>query len=107
MAAIIEATGLTKTYGRTTALDGLDLSVAQGEVHGFLGPNGAGKTTTLRLLLGLLRRDAGEVTVMGRDPWADAVHLHGRLAYRSPSWRPWPPTPSCCSSMSRRPGSTR
>jgi len=90
MTGIIEATGLTKTYGRTTALDGLDLSVAQGEVHGFLGPNGAGKTTTLRILLGLLRRDAGEVTVMGRDPWTDAVDLHGRLAYVPGDVELWP-----------------
>jgi ABC-2 type transport system ATP-binding protein len=64
--------------------------VAQGEVHGFLGPNGAGKTTTLRILLGLLRRDAGAVSVLGRDPWADAVELHGRLAYVPGDVELWP-----------------
>ncbi|WP_370324072.1 ABC transporter ATP-binding protein [Euzebya sp.] len=90
MPDLIEAVGLTKTYGRTTALDGLDLAVAEGEVHGFLGPNGAGKTTTLRILLGLLRRDAGEVRVMGGDPWADALELHGRLAYVPGDVELWP-----------------
>jgi ABC-2 type transport system ATP-binding protein len=79
--AVIEATGLTKTFGATTALDGLDLTVHEGEVHGFLGPNGAGKSTTIRVLLGLLRADAGEVTLLGRDPWHDATELHRQLAY--------------------------
>ena len=90
MTGIIQINGLTKSYGTTTALDGLDLSVSQGEVHGFLGPNGAGKTTTLRILLGLLRRDAGKVAVLGRDPWADAVELHGRLAYVPGDVELWP-----------------
>ena len=56
----------------TVALDGLDLEVRTGEVHGFLGPNGAGKSTTIRVLLGLLRADAGEVRLLGGDPWRDA-----------------------------------
>ncbi|MFD9947446.1 ABC transporter ATP-binding protein [Nonomuraea sp. NPDC059023] len=73
--------GLTKSFGAVTALDGLDLSVAEGEVHGFLGPNGAGKTTTLRVLLGLLRADSGHAEVLGGHPWHDAVELHRRLAY--------------------------
>ena len=90
MAISIEISGLVKRYGPTTALDGLDLSVAQGEVHGFLGPNGAGKTTTLRILLGLIRRDAGEVSVLGRDPWSDAVELHRRLAYVPGDVELWP-----------------
>ena len=90
MTGSIQINGLAKSYGATTALDGLDLSVAQGEVHGFLGPNGAGKTTTLRILLGLLRRDAGEVSVLGRDPWADAVELHSRLAYVPGDVELWP-----------------
>jgi ABC-2 type transport system ATP-binding protein len=90
MAEIIQITGLVKEYGATRALDGLDLNVAQGEVHGLLGPNGAGKTTTLRILLGLLRRDAGEIAVMGRDPWVDAVELHGRLAYVPGDVELWP-----------------
>ena len=81
MTDIITATGLVKTFGSTRALDGLDLSLRQGEVHGFLGPNGAGKTTTLRILLGLLRADAGEVRLLGGDPWREAVALHRRLAY--------------------------
>jgi ABC-2 type transport system ATP-binding protein len=90
MAEIIQITGLVKEYGPTRALDGLDLNVAQGEVHGLLGPNGAGKTTTLRILLGLLRRDAGEIAVMGRDPWVDAVELHGQLAYVPGDVELWP-----------------
>ncbi|SDP30968.1 ABC-2 type transport system ATP-binding protein [Pedococcus dokdonensis] len=81
MAPVIEAVGLTKTFGSTTALDGLDLTVHEGEVHGFLGPNGAGKSTTIRVLLGLLRADAGTVRLLDRDPWADATELHRRLAY--------------------------
>ena len=82
--------GLVKSFGRTKALNGLNLSVAQGEVHGFLGPNGAGKTTTLRLLLGLLRADAGEMQVLGGDPWLDAVDLHRRLAYVPGDVALWP-----------------
>ncbi|MDF2709957.1 MAG: transporter ATP-binding protein [Nonomuraea muscovyensis] len=73
--------GLTKTFGPVHALDGLDLTVRTGEVHGFLGPNGAGKTTTLRVLLGLLRADGGHAELLGADPWRDAVELHRRLAY--------------------------
>ena len=86
----ISVADLTKTFGSTVALDGLDLEVAPGEVHGFLGPNGAGKTTTLRILLGLLRPDAGTVRVLDGDPWADAVALHRRLAYVPGDVELWP-----------------
>src|SRR5262245_34241908 len=72
--------GLTKSFGPTRALDGLDLTVATGEVHGFLGPNGSGKSTTLRILLGLLRADSGTVRLLGGDPWRDIATLHRRLA---------------------------
>ncbi|QKE85614.1 ABC transporter ATP-binding protein [Arthrobacter sp. NEB 688] len=81
MTTAIAVTGLRKSFGRTTALDGLDLTVREGEVHGFLGPNGSGKSTTLRILLGLLRADGGRVEVLGRDPWRDSTDLHRRLAY--------------------------
>ncbi|MFF2775168.1 ATP-binding cassette domain-containing protein [Streptomyces sp. NPDC058052] len=81
MTNAISVAGLHKSFGRTHALDGLDLTVATGEVHGFLGPNGAGKSTTIRVLLGLLRAGAGTVRLLGGDPWADAVALHRRLAY--------------------------
>jgi ABC-2 type transport system ATP-binding protein len=87
---VIRAAGLVKNFGATRALDGLDLSVAPGEVHGFLGPNGAGKTTTLRILLGLLRADAGEVTLLGGDPWTDTVELHRRLAFVPGDVELWP-----------------
>jgi ABC-2 type transport system ATP-binding protein len=90
MANAIEARGLRKRFGKTTALDGLDLTVRTGEVHAFLGPNGAGKTTTIRLLLGLLRKDGGEVTLLGGDPWRDATALHGRLAYVPGDVTLWP-----------------
>jgi ABC-2 type transport system ATP-binding protein len=90
MSVAISTSGLVKRYGSTVALDGLDLSVDSGEVHGFLGPNGAGKSTTIRVLLGLLRRDAGEVSVLGGDPWGDAVALHRRLAYVPDDVRLWP-----------------
>jgi ABC-2 type transport system ATP-binding protein len=76
----IEVTGLVKRFGPATALDGLDLVVPTGEVTGFLGPNGAGKSTTIRVLLGLLRADGGTATVLGADPWSDAVALHRRIA---------------------------
>ncbi|MFI5718778.1 ABC transporter ATP-binding protein [Nocardia sp. NPDC051750] len=81
---------LRKTFGRTTALDGLDLEVQPGEVHGFLGPNGAGKTTTIRVLLGLLRPDSGSVRLLDGDPWRDAVSLHRRLAYVPGDVELWP-----------------
>ncbi len=81
MADVVQVRDLRKTFGRTIALDGLDLTVREGEVHGFLGPNGSGKSTTLRVLLGLLRADAGSATVLGRDPWRDATELHRLLAY--------------------------
>jgi ABC-2 type transport system ATP-binding protein len=77
----VEIRGLTKTFGRVRALDGLDLTVPTGQVTGFLGPNGAGKSTTIRVLLGLLRADGGTARLLGGDPWADAVRLHRRLAY--------------------------
>src|ERR1700758_1215650 len=80
MANAIEARGLRKRFGKATALDGLDLTVTVGEVHAFLGPNGAGKTTTIRVLLGLLRKDGGDVSLLGGDPWRGAPPLHRRLA---------------------------
>ncbi|MFA7762125.1 ATP-binding cassette domain-containing protein [Streptomyces sp. NRRL S-448] len=81
MTKAISVAGLHKAFGRTRALDGLDLAVTTGEVHGFLGPNGAGKSTTIRVLLGLLRADSGTAALLGGDPWADAVALHRRVAY--------------------------
>ena len=90
MTTAISVSGLVKNFGRTRALDGLDLSVATGEVHGFLGPNGSGKTTTIRVLLGLLRSDAGHATLLGGDPWSDAVDLHRRLAYVPGEVNLWP-----------------
>jgi ABC-2 type transport system ATP-binding protein len=90
MTSAISARGLRKTFGRTVALDGLDLEVTTGEVHGFLGPNGAGKSTTIRVLLGLLRLDAGEARLLGGDPWRDAATLHRRLAYVPGEVNLWP-----------------
>lgn len=89
-ASIISCAGLEKSFGTTRALDGLDLEVADGEIHGFLGPNGAGKTVTMRILLGLLRLDRGTATVFGADPWADAVSLHRRVAYVPGDTNLWP-----------------
>ena len=90
MTDAIDVSGLRKSFGRTRALDGLDLSVRAGEVHGFLGPNGAGKSTTLRVLLGLIRKDSGEAALLGDDPWKDAVRLHRRLAYVPGDVTLWP-----------------
>jgi ABC-2 type transport system ATP-binding protein len=89
-ATAISTSGLVKTFGPTRALDGLDLSVRTGEVHGFLGPNGAGKTTTIRVLLGLLRADSGQARLLDGDPWRDAVALHRRLAYVPGDVTLWP-----------------
>ncbi|TDV55096.1 ABC transporter ATP-binding protein [Actinophytocola oryzae] len=90
MTDAIGVAGLVKAFGRTRALDGLDLSVRAGEVHGFLGPNGAGKSTTIRVLLGLIRADAGTVRLLDGDPWTDAVQLHRRLAYVPGDVTLWP-----------------
>ena len=90
MAPVIAVQGLVKTFGSTRALDGLDLTVEPGEVHGFLGPNGSGKTTTIRVLLGLLRADGGDVQLLGGDPWHDTIDLHRRLAYVPGEVSLWP-----------------
>jgi ABC-2 type transport system ATP-binding protein len=90
MTEAIRTDALVKTFGHARALDGLDLTVNAGEVHGFLGPNGAGKTTTLRILLGLQRADAGTASLLGGDPWRDAVSLHRRLAYVPGDVTLWP-----------------
>ncbi|AVZ41104.1 MULTISPECIES: ABC transporter ATP-binding protein [unclassified Dietzia] len=87
---VVHVEGLVKTFGATRALDGLDLQVRRGEVHGFLGPNGSGKSTTIRILLGLMRSDSGRATLFGRDPWRDAVDLHSRLAYVPGEVTLWP-----------------
>jgi len=86
----IDIHALVKSFGSFRALDGVDLRAEAGEVHGFLGPNGAGKSTTIRVLLGLLRKDAGEVRLLGGDPWSDAADLHRRLAYVPGDVSLWP-----------------
>lgn len=88
--AAVEIQGLVKTFGRTKALDGLNLTVAPGDITGFLGPNGAGKSTTIRVLLGLLRANSGTVRLLGGDPWRDAVNLHRRIAYVPGDVTLWP-----------------
>src|SRR3954470_14880591 len=90
MSEAISVSGLVKTFGRTRALDGLDLTVETRELHGSLGPNGAGKSTTIRILLGLLRRDAGTARLLGGDPWRDTAALHPRLAYVPGDVTLWP-----------------
>ena len=90
MSDAISTEGLVKTFGPTRALDGLDLTVRAGEVHGFLGPNGAGKTTTIRILLGMTRADEGTARLLGGDPWTDTTELHRRLAYVPGDVTLWP-----------------
>jgi ABC-2 type transport system ATP-binding protein len=90
MSDAFQARGLVKRFGKTVALDEIDLSVRTGEVHGFLGPNGAGKSTTIRVLLGLLRADAGSVRLLDGDPWRDISQLHRRLAYVPGDVNLWP-----------------
>jgi ABC-2 type transport system ATP-binding protein len=90
MSNVVEMSGVVKRFGNVTALDGLDLAVRAGEVHGLLGPNGAGKTTMLRLVLGMLRADAGSIRVLGMNPWGDVATLHRRLAYVPGDVALWP-----------------
>lgn len=90
MTDAVSVSGLIKNFGPTRALNGLDLAVRTGEVHGFLGPNGAGKTTTIRILLGLARSDGGTARLLGGDPWKDATTLHRRLAYVPGDVTLWP-----------------
>ena len=87
---VVEARSLVKRFGAVTALDGLDLSVRTGEIHGFLGPNGAGKSTTIRALLGQLRLNSGTVAVFGQDAWRRAIDIHARLAYVPGDTMLWP-----------------
>lgn len=90
MGNVIDIRGLVKKFGSFTALDRLDLEVAEGEIHGFLGPNGAGKSTAIRVLLGLLKADGGKLSVLGKDPWKEATALHHRLAYVPGDVALWP-----------------
>ncbi|MEV6041286.1 ABC transporter ATP-binding protein [Nonomuraea sp. NPDC052116] len=90
MSDAIVVKGLVKSFGTARALDGLDLDVRAGEVHGFLGPNGAGKSTTIRILLGLVRADSGTARLLGGDPWSEAGELHRRLAYVPGDVTLWP-----------------
>lgn len=87
---LLETSALTKRFGRALALDGLDLQVAEGEVHGFLGPNGAGKSTTIRVLLGLIKPTSGSARVFGLDPWADSTAIHRDIAYVPGDVSLWP-----------------
>lgn len=88
--SVVSTRNLTRSFGRVMALDGLDLTLDEGEIHGLLGPNGAGKSTTIRILLGLLRTHGGEVEVLGGDPWRDAVRLHRQMAYVPGDVALWP-----------------
>jgi ABC-2 type transport system ATP-binding protein len=90
MTATVRTEQLTKRYGRSTALDALDLEIEEGEVFGYLGPNGAGKSTTIALLLGLIRATAGSAHVFGMDAWRDAPSIHRRLAYVPSEANLWP-----------------
>ncbi|HEX2895809.1 MAG TPA: ABC transporter ATP-binding protein [Marmoricola sp.] len=87
---VVSASGLVKRFGPVAALDGLDLEVRRGEVHGFLGPNGAGKSTTIRIMLGLVRKSGGEAKLFGKDPWHRAAPLHRRLGYVPGDVTLWP-----------------
>ncbi|MDR1713201.1 MAG: ABC transporter ATP-binding protein [Coriobacteriales bacterium] len=88
--AVLETAGLKKRFGKTQALDGVDLSVDKGEVYGFIGPNGAGKSTTIRVLLGVIRADAGQASIFGQDVWRDAVAIHKDIAYVPGDVNLWP-----------------
>lgn len=87
---VIDIKNLVKKFGNSKALDGLELAVRKGEVHGLLGPNGAGKSTTIRIILGLLDKTSGSAQLLGGDPKKDAVTLHRRLAYVPGDVNLWP-----------------
>src|SRR5690554_8129993 len=87
---IIEIKGLSKSYGKQVALEGVNLNVKSGEVYGFIGPNGAGKSTTIRILLGMLKKDGGVVKILGKDPWDNAVEIHKKIAYIPGDVNLWP-----------------
>lgn len=79
--SVVEIQALKKHFGKTQALDGVDLTVNEGEIYGFIGPNGAGKSTTIRCLLGIIKANAGTATIFGKDSWKDAVSIHRDIAY--------------------------
>ncbi len=87
---VIATSNLTKFFGKTLALNGVDLEVKQGEVFGYIGPNGAGKTTTIRILLGILQANEGQAQVLGQDAWQDAVEIHRQVAYVPGEVNLWP-----------------
>lgn len=87
---ILETKNLSKTFGKFTALDRVNLNVNSGEVYGFIGPNGAGKSTTIRILLGILKASHGEAKIFGLDAWKDAVEIHKRIAYVPGDVTLWP-----------------
>ncbi|OUS75609.1 ABC transporter ATP-binding protein [Paenibacillus sp. MY03] len=88
--SLLRVRNLTKKFGASTALDGVNLEVSSGEIFGFIGPNGAGKSTTIRVLLGILRATSGEAQLFGKDVWKDAVEIHKRLAYVPGDVNLWP-----------------
>lgn len=88
--SIIQIENLTKTFGQFKALEDVNLEVKQGEIHGFIGPNGAGKSTTIRVLLGMLKADTGNITIFGKDTWQEAVSIHSRIAYVPGDANLWP-----------------
>lgn len=88
--SIVEVKGLTKKFGKFTALNQIDLTLNEGEIYGFIGPNGAGKSTTIRVLLGLLKPTEGQVTIFGKDAWHDSVEIHKRIAYIPGEANLWP-----------------
>lgn len=88
--SLVEIKGMTKKFGKFTAIDNIDLTMEEGEIYGFIGPNGAGKSTTIRVLLGMLKTTAGQVSIFGKDAWKDAVEIHKRIAYVPGEANLWP-----------------
>lgn len=88
--SMISMVGVDKNFGKVNALKNLNLNVKPGEIHGFIGPNGAGKTTAIRVLLGIIKANAGSSTVFGKDAWKDAVEIHKRIAYVPGDVNLWP-----------------
>src|SRR5690625_3702007 len=81
MTEVVKVEGVQKTFGKAKALSDVTFTVEAGEVVGFIGPNGSGKSTTIRILLGIIKRNAGNAEIFGKDVWKNSLEIHKRISY--------------------------